>query len=680
IMPLIRANLKYRHLFGEQVRKDQQFENVPISRNAHDGQFVAVNSEFLAVSCESSGGGSFLILPIDKPGRLSPLNLHKICGHSSAIIDLAWNPFDDRVLATASEDGYVKLWRVADPSEVSPAAELEHNRRLLYTAWHPAAADVLLTASYDCEVAVWADCRLCSTIGHPDHVNSIAWSPDGRLLASTCKDRLARVMDPRSGCTVAKWTCHTGAKISKILFSDDCRLLTTGFSEYSQRQYALWDLNKTSRALHSDEVDSSSGVLLPYYDPDCSLLYLAGRGDGNIRFYEISRGRLHFLNQFSTHSPQKCIAQLPKRALDRSLCEVGRLYRLHVASNVVEPVRVIAPRRGHHVSDIYPPAAAPIPALGADQWLAGANRDPVRVSLSTGEIINPPLPPPQKPQSPPQAPQAQSSSSNGGDPTHQLTPGTLRNIQHLVQAASPPRPTLNSETAASTPADPAAAAPDTAATAAPAGTSCGPEKFSRLLEKFQHLDSPSTVAIEGGGPFSGRRSQSFRHPRSSRPVFAVNSASSTAAAATAAAAAAGPAAVAAADDSTLNTSASVKRRASTVTTSSVVVRPQLKNSTARISPQEPSPGGDASAAVSNSACGPTADMDSSSGRPDAVSTEELTSQLAAKDVELSSLRKELAFRDMRLMRLEKELQSKESELVYLRTLLRRYGDSRSSQC
>uniref|UniRef100_A0A1I8IL17 Coronin n=1 Tax=Macrostomum lignano TaxID=282301 RepID=A0A1I8IL17_9PLAT len=417
-----------------------------------------------------------------------------------------------------------------------------------------------------------ADCRLCSTIGHPDHVNSIAWSPDGRLLASTCKDRLARVMDPRSGCTVAKWTCHTGAKISKILFSDDCRLLTTGFSEYSQRQYALWDLNKTSRALHSDEVDSSSGVLLPYYDPDCSLLYLAGRGDGNIRFYEISRGRLHFLNQFSTHSPQKCIAQLPKRALDRSLCEVGRLYRLHVASNVVEPVRVIAPRRGHHVSDIYPPAAAPIPALGADQWLAGANRDPVRVSLSTGEIINPPLPPPQKPQSPPQAPQAQSSSSNGGDPTHQLTPGTLRNIQHLVQAASPPRPTLNSETAASTPADPAAAAPDTAATAAPAGTSCGPEKFSRL------------------------------------------------------------------------------------------------------------PGGDASAAVSNSACGPTADMDSSSGRPDAVSTEELTSQLAAKDVELSSLRKELAFRDMRLMRLEKELQSKESELVYLRTLLRRYGDSRSSQC
>lgn len=29
------------------------------------------------------------------------------------------------------------------------------------------------------------------------------------------------------------------------------------------------------------------GVILPFYDEESSLLYLAGKGDGNIRYYEV---------------------------------------------------------------------------------------------------------------------------------------------------------------------------------------------------------------------------------------------------------------------------------------------------------------------------------------------------------------------------------------------------------
>ena len=34
-------------------------------------------------------------------------------------------------------------------------------------------------------------------------------------------------------------------------------------------------------------LDCSSGVLTPHYDPDTSMLYLVGRGDGTLRYYEI---------------------------------------------------------------------------------------------------------------------------------------------------------------------------------------------------------------------------------------------------------------------------------------------------------------------------------------------------------------------------------------------------------
>ena len=34
-------------------------------------------------------------------------------------------------------------------------------------------------------------------------------------------------------------------------------------------------------ALH--EMDTSNGVLLPFYDPDTSIIYLCGKGDSSIR-------------------------------------------------------------------------------------------------------------------------------------------------------------------------------------------------------------------------------------------------------------------------------------------------------------------------------------------------------------------------------------------------------------
>lgn len=57
---------KYRHIFGSPYRKELCYENVHITRNAHDSNFCAVNPKFLAVVIEASGGGAFLVLPLEK--------------------------------------------------------------------------------------------------------------------------------------------------------------------------------------------------------------------------------------------------------------------------------------------------------------------------------------------------------------------------------------------------------------------------------------------------------------------------------------------------------------------------------------------------------------------------------------------------------------------------------------
>lgn len=72
--------------------------------------------------------------------------------------------------------------------------------------------------------------------------------------------------------------CHAGMKASKVTYLGSTgRLLTTGFSRHSDRQLAVWSQEDLSEPLTVENVDSSSGVLFPYYDHDTRIVFLAGK-------------------------------------------------------------------------------------------------------------------------------------------------------------------------------------------------------------------------------------------------------------------------------------------------------------------------------------------------------------------------------------------------------------------
>ena len=60
---------KFRHVYGNAAKKEQCFEGVKITKNAHDSNFCAVNPKFLALVTESAGGGAFLVIPLEKVRR-----------------------------------------------------------------------------------------------------------------------------------------------------------------------------------------------------------------------------------------------------------------------------------------------------------------------------------------------------------------------------------------------------------------------------------------------------------------------------------------------------------------------------------------------------------------------------------------------------------------------------------
>lgn len=75
-------------------------------------------------------------------------------GHTGPVLDIKWNPFDDNVIASCSDDCTVKLWHIPDGGLGGDLrdwiAELRgHKRRVGYVEWHPTARNVLFSAGFD---------------------------------------------------------------------------------------------------------------------------------------------------------------------------------------------------------------------------------------------------------------------------------------------------------------------------------------------------------------------------------------------------------------------------------------------------------------------------------------------------------------------------------------------------
>ncbi|XP_075888554.1 coronin-2A isoform X1 [Nelusetta ayraudi] len=396
---------KFRHVFGKASAKESCFDGVPITRSVQDNNFCTVNPRFLAVITECAGGGAFLILPVHHTGKVDP-HQPRVSGHRGNVLDIKWNPFNDYIIASCSEDSTVKVWEIPSHGLLKnltvPWKELQgHSRRVGLIEWHPTANNILFSTAYDYQVMIWnLDCpepvikNPVRTISHhTDVVLSMSFNTDGSLLATSCKDKTIRLIESRSGNLLqeVKYKTH---KASKVLILGNMKMLfTTGTSRWNDRQIALWDQDDLSTPLVQENLDGSSGVLFPFYDPDTHMLYIVGKGDGNIRYYEISSEKpyIHYLTDYRSPLPQKGMGVMPKRGLDVSSCEVFRFYKLVTIKSLIEPLSMIVPRRSEsYQEDIYPMTAGNRPALSAEEWLSGIDKGPVMMSLKPGsQVVEP---------------------------------------------------------------------------------------------------------------------------------------------------------------------------------------------------------------------------------------------------------------------------------------------------
>ena len=260
-------------------------------------------------------------------------------------------------------------------------------RKVGHVLFNPAAENILASASGDFTVKTWdieaGAAKLTLKVG--DVIQSMSWSANGSLLVTTSRDKKLRVWDVRQERPAIETAGHPGAKNSRAVWlGEHDRIATTGFSRMSDRQLALWDIKAYREPVRGFQMlDSISGVCVPFWDDGTQTLWLAGKGDGNIRYYEYEDDNFVDLSEYKSSDPQRGIAFLPKRGVNTHENEVMRAYKT-VNDSYIEPISFIVPRRADAFQDdIYPPTVGLKPAMSAKEWCDGAEGLPPKVSMES---------------------------------------------------------------------------------------------------------------------------------------------------------------------------------------------------------------------------------------------------------------------------------------------------------
>ncbi len=252
------------------LRTWENAQLVPPLAWSPDGQTIAVGSDSREVHLWDVNTGKILQV---------------LRGHLQGIKCLAWSP-NGEILASGSNDGTIRMWK----SETGRFFGLMKTTIVgaNQIAWSPnsdrlcscghLSVNLLNVASKDIQVSGW----------HHGSVDCVAWSPDGRYIASGSKDQTVCIWEAEKGILTHVLEGHTSFIVS-VFFMDNGKLLA---SVSQGGAVIIWRTDTWTEVANIENSSTSKSLKLSY-NPTSSLIAISYGEPLKIKIFDINVSMLY---------------------------------------------------------------------------------------------------------------------------------------------------------------------------------------------------------------------------------------------------------------------------------------------------------------------------------------------------------------------------------------------------
>jgi hypothetical protein len=231
---------------------------------------------------------------------------------------------------------------------------------------HPTTPHLVLVAATQTPLSVYnlasestgSSSAYALEVEEPKGMWTAGWSNAGTSVAAVGRSGKGYVFDPRKSTkpSITKALPIQPLKPVRLVWVDD-KIFITGWDQFRNRLYALINPSDLS-TVFTQNLDTNLSPLLPIVDEERKIVYIAGRGDMELRQVELGgvTGFQETVHPLPYALASTSLAAVHPTILDVMQAEIGRVLIPVVDKDgdAILPVEIKVPQLDDHHEDLYP--------------------------------------------------------------------------------------------------------------------------------------------------------------------------------------------------------------------------------------------------------------------------------------------------------------------------------------